>query len=63
MKLSRNLLKVVIADDSTDDADEPDMPDLEVQKAKCVKNIGTVQSVTAEQVVNMIRCFDRRRKS
>ena len=50
-------------DDSTDDADEPDMPDLEVQKAKCVKNIGTVQSVTAEPVVNMIRCFDRRRKS
>ena len=52
-----------ISDDSTDDADEPDMPDLEVQKAKFIKNIGTMQSVTAEQVINMIRCFDRRRKS
>ena len=51
------------SDDSTDDADEPDVPDLEVQNAKCVKNIGTVQSVTAEQVVNMIKRFDRRRKS
>ena len=50
------------SDDSTDDSDEPAMTDLEVQKAKCVKNIGTVQTVTAEQVVNIIRCFDRRRK-
>ena len=51
------------SDDSTDDFHEPAMPDLEVQKAKCVKNIGTVQTATAEHVVNMITCFERRRRS